>query len=244
MFFFRKTKIVVDAFNFQQAIVDAFPIAPASNFIPSWWKNLPNQYERKVGGLVLKDSTIKRCDGFLDLYKSGFIIPLWCDLVIGTDINGGWAYEGSENIVLETHNRNQYGSHFDDKIHIKIKSPWLFREKSGVRFHWNGCLWNDINNKFIIPNGVVDYKYQVATHINMFTPKVDSQTTIEAGTPMAHIIPLTDKIVEVRNHCLGIIEYDKLEKYSNYHSSFMGNHKKKKKLYGNAERKCPFGFGS
>jgi hypothetical protein len=245
MFFLRKSKIVLDSFTCHSSILELFPIAPAMEYLPDWWKRMPNQYGQKLdNGMVLPVSTIKRCQGFIDLYKTGFIIPLWSELLIGTNNRGEWAYVNSDSDKLSIiqHEKEQFGNHFDDKLHIKILSPWLLKEKTGVRFYWTGCPWNDINNKIVAMPGIVEFKYQNSSNINMFLAKEDMQADIKAGTPIVHMIPLVDKEVEIRNHCVDTIEYDKMSAHTQTHISFLNNYNTRKKILDQKESKCPFGF--
>jgi len=243
MFFLRKSKIVVDSFTCHSGILELFPITPAMEYLPDWWKRMPNQYGKKLdNGLFQPEPTIKRCQGFIDLYKTGFVIPLWCELLIGTDNHGGWAYINSDKMSIIQHEKEQYGNHFDDKLHIKILNPWLLKEKTGVMFHWTGCPWNDINNKMMVMPGIIDFKFNNAAHINVFLAKEDMQTTVKAGTPMIHMIPLIDKEIEIRNHYVDIIEYDMMSAHAQTRISFLNNYNTKKKIIEQKESKCPFGF--
>jgi hypothetical protein len=124
--------------------------------------------------------------------------------------------------------------------HIKLTSPWFFEEKQGIKFSWNPCMWNGTHHKadMHILSGVVDYKYQHTTNVNAFI-KHGSIVKLDAGEPLVHLIPLSDKKVKVRNHLLTDAEFSKrfaIEmQASNYNNP--RNVKKPK------ESKCPFGFG-
>ena len=85
-FFFKRKKIVVDCFTDNYSINELFPIQTANNFYPDWWKNLPKTYDAmNKWGLRVSQSTMKKCPAIIDLYKTGFIMPLWSDLQILSD---------------------------------------------------------------------------------------------------------------------------------------------------------------
>ena len=93
-FFFRKKKVVIDAFTHMRTAYEYFPIDYAIKFVPEWWKSLPKEYTKTTNlGLNLNISTLKRCNGFLDLYARGFVLPMWSDLVMNTQETGGYQFQ-------------------------------------------------------------------------------------------------------------------------------------------------------
>ena len=93
-------------------------------------------------------------------------------------------------------------------------SPWFLREKSGVNFFWSGITWDfaDKFPNFHILTGVVDYRHQHWTNVNIFYYENDIpyQYDIEANTPMVQIVPLSDRIIEPHVHVISRDEYQKL----------------------------------
>jgi|14BtaG_2_1085337.scaffolds.fasta_scaffold62881_1 hypothetical protein len=55
---------------------------PSGKKIPHWFRKLP---KRVQGMSVSEAGTVKSCVPFLDALSQGFIIPLWCDLLIDVD---------------------------------------------------------------------------------------------------------------------------------------------------------------
>ena len=247
MFWFKKTKIVVDAFCKDPGVFQYYPIQSAVKFFPNWWKELDSTYDAvdHKFNVTYKASTIKRCDGFISLYKKGFIIPLWTDMQYQSDSNNWNCIFADQTTTAASHNRNQYNSSvFSELVHIKIDSPWIIQEKTGIDFSWQSAFWNHIpqQNKFYIPPGVLEYKYQHTSHINMFVNSAEDSFMISAGTPMVYVVPLSEKEIEVRSHLISYEEYEKKFKHYSYHPKFNGSYKEKKRLLKKQERKCPFGF--
>lgn len=246
LFFFKKKKIVVDAFTKISGVKDLYPIQESTKFLPEWWRSLPSSYSKTDQfGITVDHSTIKRCDGFTGFYKNGFVIPMWIDTIIKTTAQGQWAYRLASNdpdTVINSHEKLEFGEAFNNLIHLKIHSPWLLSEKSGCQFYFSSPFWNQIESlgTWYTPPGVVNYKHQSSTHINLLFPKQDTQLTISAGAPMVYMVPLTDKEVELKCHLVSAEEYNQIY-LRNYMGSFLGSYKKNKKNR-EANSQCPMGF--
>jgi len=245
MFFFKKKKIVVDCFTYDNSVYEYYPIVKSIKTTPKWWNELPNKVTRQSSnGINLPGPTMKMCNGFLDLHKKTYTLPLWSDLAIKTEQDGSWKYQFSlhTGVNIESHNRNQFGNEFDDLIHLKITPPWLFREKTGVQFYFGDPFWSRIKklNMWYIPPGIIDYKYHGTTNVNMFLNKVDQEFIIEAGQPLGFILPLSDHDVEIKNQLVSPLEFEKMQALQRP-SSFINPLKKHKKII-DSKSKCPFGF--
>ena len=75
-------------------------------------------------------------------------------------------------------------------------------------------------------------------------PNTDENNTkieFEAGQPLIHLFPATEKKLELRRHLVDEIEFRKL---SQPRSFFNQNYQKLKKMEerNQKENKCPFGF--
>ena len=244
--FNRRSNITVDAFTSNAGIYEFFSIQSANNFLPNWWKQLPPTYTTvSEFGISVDRSTLKRCDGLAELYKHGAIIPMWSDLAIRTFEDGNWAYQYSadDSPPIQTSNNQQLGSEFNNSIHMKIISPWLVREGKGIKFLQIQPYWNNIRqlSKFTLPIGTVDFKYQNSTTINLISPRVDDAFTLHAGTPVVHLIPLSENNLTVKCHLLSKDEYETIRLKCAYSFSFQGRYKKVKR-HVDVQSKCPFGF--
>jgi hypothetical protein len=242
-FFIKRSKITVDCFTSNINALEYFPIAQASEFYPEWWKSLPKFHSTvDENGLEIKKVTMKSCDGFIDLYRHGFIIPLWSDLIIETMPNG-FRYnfaEGSHN-EIGRHDYEQMSNEFINYIHFKIMSPWRLREKSEVKFLFFQPSYNNVSTLLdwhIMP-GMMDFSYQHATNINILAPR-GKRFEIPAGCPVAHIIPITDKDVEIKTHFLDVKDVDSVKLFYNNYPFFNGSYKKMKKLQQEKNKpQCP-----
>ena len=250
MFWFKRKKLVVDAFTDISIVNELFPIAPIREHRPDWWKKLPNTYITHTDvGLDIESSTIKKCDGLLAAYSRGFVIPMWSDFLIETTEDGQFKYHFAAILdrTLNEHHKDQMGPAFDHLIHFKLLSPWLLAEKTGIEFYWAQPFWNQLNylKDFYIPPAVISYDHQSGTELNVFMPRIKNKVIIPAGQPMVHLIPLTEHDVEVRTHLVTKAEMNAKSAAQNKIFKFFDNYKIKKILREKkpAKSKCPFGFG-
>jgi hypothetical protein len=248
MFWFKRKKLVLDAFTVDAAIHNLYPITAMKENYPDWWKKIPASISRtNQHGLTWPMSTIRQCDGILSLYSGGFSLPLWTDLVVETHLDGSFAYQLAKNMdnAITEHARDQMGPEFDNLIHFTLLSPWVFSEKTGVEFYFAPAWWNQIKlvPDMYVPPGILNFKYQVTSNINLFFPRIENKLKISAGQPMVQLIPLTEKNMEIKCH---VISNEEWRRRVGIHATttFQNAYKLKKKVLQDKEKtKCPFGFG-
>jgi hypothetical protein len=192
-------------------------------------------------GMMMEMSTLKTCEGFIRNYSNSFIVPLWSDLDISTRADGSWAhvYSASEDMpVIVKHDESSHGGILNGMIALKVMIPWLLQEKSGVKFHLTSPVWNNIPkiNEFTTLPGTVDFKYQNTINNMMVFDEKHNDLRFTSGTPFLHIIPLTEKDVEVKVYKVSKEEYDDLYLAKMYRSTFINTFSKKK-------ARCPFNRG-
>jgi len=248
-FIIKPSSIVIDTFTYIEEVHDLYAPDLASRFVPKWWKDLATNYQANLQFPQVEFATAKKCIGIIETYKNGFILPLWSDLAInvmstGDDRRYSYMFADQES-TANHHNPEQFGNFVDpSKLqHLKLGSPWKFKEKSGVTFSLNQPTWNLQNHivDFTIIPGLSDFKYQNSTNIQMLLHYPPSNTTkhllIEAGTPMYHIIPMSDKKVTIKKHLVSREEWDSM---GNALIKFSGSYKARKDKMNDSESKCPF----
>lgn len=230
MFFFCKpSQIVIDCFTTRNTVYETAKPQRAATFIPDWWRKLPKTMEIDF----IDRPTMRSCRGFLDLYATGFIQPMWSDVSILalTPENCGVTFADSISKVDMFH-QWQRGTFMQDKLNLMLLSPWKMKEKTGVKFHTSGCYWNTGENKdFVTPPAILDFKYQNACHVNIMININENVKLIEFGTPMVHYVPISDKKINLKHHLVSETEFERQVGYRSI--KFKNNYQVMKKA------RCP-----
>jgi hypothetical protein len=246
MIFFRRPGVIhVDCFTHRPDVFTFSRIDHSRKFIPEWWKKLPKKFPEPFHPF----STLKTCQGFIDLFQKGMILPMWADISIKLGEIGStkYAWQYSDALSeLSVHNIHQRGTYLpDDKFqHMKLRSPWLVKTKQDLDWSVNGISWcHDDPFLVLFPEGVLNFKWQLGTNINFFLKREKEMRSIllEAGQPMVQFIPLSEKKIVLHHHLVDEKEIKnmqvelKLPKFRNAYS--LG-----KKILQEKESKCPFSF--
>lgn len=253
LFFFKPKKIVVDAFTPIHVVHKYFSIKPAVQHIPEWWKNTPKTLNLPVSSKIRLDTpTIKTCPGFIDFYKKGFIVPSWTDMIFVPDknmpTNIDSSFASSEvsllfNKGIVSHNSSQWNNSFDDAIHFKLLSPWTLHQKEDISWLIAEPTWNTLKDNInlrLVP-GSMNFKLVHSLNFNYFITNKMPLIEIEADQPLAHLIPITEKDVELRNHLVSKEEWDRLRFEDTPTFKFNNTYKFIEKWHKtNIEKKCPF----
>jgi hypothetical protein len=262
MFFnFKKSKIVVDCFTYSPAAYELYKIRSAKVYYPEHIKKLEaSVFLREQGtNIPVNYPTIKRCIAITDLYKNGFIIPFWMDFICNPiehlqNKSALGTTDPMNQPNVTSHPQAQFPGILNNYFHVKFRGTWHCVEKTGVQFLWNSTVWN-INNdveKYIIPPGVTNFKDQYETNLNIFFHKTSDRFTLTAGTPLIHIIPLSEKDVEIKCHLISQKEWGEKVPYPvdlpTIQDGTRLNRLRKDKEHAKeldqleTKGKCPFGF--
>lgn len=246
MFFLKKNKeIVLHCYTSNAVAFDFFKIKEAKRFWPDWWKQLPKAFINEG----IEQATMKTCDGFLRMYKSSYMIPLWSDFDIqltwlkdNNQLHYKWSFADGVT-TLDRHPPEQFSGFLPHALHLKIVNPWMFSCTEEINFLVMTPYWNHpITTSFQVCPGVVEFQYQSHLHLNSFLVPDrygDTQYQFEAGTPIAQIFPLTERPVRLEFH------YSTKEEMHKYHHKtyglgfFKNNYKRLKELLKKEDVKCP-----
>jgi len=217
-----------------------FSFKKANEFYPEWWKKLPKE---NLDANFYPAPTMKTCTGLIEHYQNGLILQMWSDVMFEMESYGNknfkWQF-ADERTLAEEHNASQYRGYLNDHTldfsHIKIISPWYVYCKEEIPFLFLDAPWHGMNDNYRMMPGTLDFKYQHSTNINLFLRHKEQKNRfmIEAGTPIIHLVPLSEKKLIVHHHLISEEEYFKKEKASRP-IKFIGDNIFSKKL-----SKCPF----
>lgn len=229
---FKRKKITLDCFTTSAVAYNLYRIDNSICYIPDWWKAIPTRKIKLYNNLPVDFSTIKRCQGIIDQYQRGIILPLWTDILIHTAQQSFSLQCADRFSEVEEHHIEQFLPAFTDYHHIKLLSPWRVREKTGLEFISMPCIWSLLNltNHLHILTGHLNFKYQNGTHVNMFMDKSPERIfTLPAGTPLLQFIPLTQDDFILKHHHVTEIEFNRLFGLNNALPKFTGNYAERKK---------------
>ena len=240
IFLFKKPKIVLDCFTYKNDIYSHHKIDTANKYYPKWWLDTPKSYTERF----FKKSTIKKCRAIIDNYSYGFIIPLWSELAINiTDNNYEWQFADCITNA-EIHDSQQWNKFANPNYfgHMKIFNPWAIFTNKDIKFNWIKPFWNhSLDSRYHIPEGIVDFKYNHATHINLFLDRrIKGNYLIPVDTPMVHLIPMTEKEVILKHHIIEHKEWN--TKVFREKDTFQNTYNIHKAKMIKKESKCPFSF--
>lgn len=174
----------------------AYQPAPSSKFLPEWYKNAQSYLnDEKKPNVGLPFVTIKKCIPVFDAITAGYMIVLNRDMYVQQLEDGPyfhWRTEDKEEKedVLTEHHEFQVQGHPDNNLgyQLKIENPWLIKTEPGYSCMILPPLHRD--NDIVILPGVVDTdKYYQTINLPFNLKFKDFEGMIEAGTPIAQVIP-------------------------------------------------------
>lgn len=234
-FFFKKPKVKLNCFLPQEYsfVKEYAPIGQASNFIPSWYKDLPTHTRKAYLSRHPSDLywNAKSCPGINNIITKGYIIPNWCDIRIDWS-EGGYAYNFSDQISQITdHGADQVKGLADNYHILKIESPWLITSSKPLSFTYFPLTYHQgFNSPIKTIHGIQETKTRYnAMHAKQFffleKCKNHQRHLIQFGTPLVHFM-----LPEDNNYKLEIIvdgkEHYKISNILNRPITFFSKHRK------------------
>lgn len=175
------------------------PIVPATDFIPSWWKNLSKDYKR-FGKPNAR--TAKTCPGIFDSVRAGYIVPMWSDIIFkwSEQKKDGFEYQLSHAMqelseCVYAHDSMQIKDaplleNSCPKL-IKLTTPWFVDVPKGVSLFLTAPFYH-VNNDITIIPGIIDPDIDLISNkeINIFIKlNKHGEIRIDKGQPLLQIIP-------------------------------------------------------
>jgi hypothetical protein len=166
--------------------------APASEFLPSWYKQL----ERWMDGdeTTSFQMTVAGCRPFFDAINFGWVIPTPVDIMMTADddLDEWEASWNGDYDAMGSHPLEQIGGKMfpgDSAIIVKFNNPWLVRTPPGY-----STLFMPVLNRPELPfhtfSGVVETdKYHNTINFPALWTESGFDEKIEAGTPVVQAIP-------------------------------------------------------
>lgn len=167
---------------------------PAKQNVPEWHKNMKSLVGDNLvidsGGVV--NFTAKKCIPMLDAIISGYIIPLWADILVSNSHNETSISWTITRPVIETHSIDATnGMYIPDgysKQVFKFNNAWSIKTPPGYSCLILDPIGTDGSPFKAIP-AVIDTDKSYTQIIPPILLKENFNGIIEKGTPIVQIIP-------------------------------------------------------
>lgn len=194
---FFKTPII--EFLCEEKDFDVIPEpVPAFKMIPDWFKSIKNNTNGRdqFGG---KGMTAKKCIPMLDAMSLGFIIPLWGDVNVRTNVDNT-LIEVSPNPlgpVIDFHSSEQLGGEKNiltgKASAIKFINRWIVKTAPGYSTLFVPAI-NQVEKRFTLLSGLVDTDtYPKTVNFPGSWNIGNYDNIVSAGTPLMTCIPIRRK---------------------------------------------------
>lgn len=191
----------IQFFSSVPGLAETFPIKPAKEVIPKWVHAARTDYLKQKDK---REIHIFKCPGIFELFGAGYIIPAWHDFEIECNEVGFRVTvpDGSLNDLLGK--ETLQSQHADGVAKflptrpwsvasiLKINTPWHVMAPKGVKFLMIPLPYTD-DFKFESCSGILDPGISSELNIQGYWNEKSGKHIIKAGTPLAQLIPITEK---------------------------------------------------
>jgi hypothetical protein len=203
--FNRKGQKTIDFISGVEGLTEAVPIRRAIEMMPDWAKACRKDFT--------KDKTqplhLAKCPGIFDLYKVGYVVPMWCDVAIETQGDTfRWTcqehikrlervdHPSGELPIVTNHSYDNIAKFLPRRNQsianiIKIDTPWAVVAPPGVKFLTLPFPYPD-HQEFDACPGILDPAISTEVNIQMYWNVKNKDYLLKAGTPMQILVPLTE----------------------------------------------------
>lgn len=231
----------IEFFSSISGVADLYPIKASSDIIPKWLNAVKDDFLREKHR---RQQHLYKCPGIMDILTTGYIITTWHDILVETDgtrmkliIPSVELKNALGKEPTEEHPPDGIASYFPkrpwsiDSL-FKLNTPWHVVAPKNIKFLMTSLPYHDCSGFECVP-GILDPKLSTELNIqgywNITTP---GSYFIEAGTPIAHLIPLSEKTFDFEVRDANDKDKKWLEKRKYFlYFSFIFNRTKAKSVY-------------
>jgi hypothetical protein len=242
---------MIEFFSSVDGLTESFPIIKHSKELPKWINLAREDFKQQQESELTKSQHIFKCPGIFHVFSLGFLVTSWHDFEITcTDRGLNWTIpDKMMNVLLE---RDVIQLQSGDGIAkyipkrpwsiphiIKLNTPWHVIAPKNVKFLMLPLPYAEEMDFECCP-GILDPGYSSEINIQLYWNKIRGNRVVKAGTPLAYLIPLTEKNYNfvVRDKNEKDEKWLKKRKYLNFFSFVFGRNKVKDsylKHYGDKE---------
>jgi hypothetical protein len=174
------------------------PPTAGARGLPDWLKDMPPLAFSDL--MCGETETVKRCPPFIDAMSEGFLISLWCDLVVD---RGDLSWDHDLPVGRQvSYPRAPIGFHDPsqmsgapmvdpDRFLIKFHNLWTIEAPQGYAVLFTHPV-NRLDLPFTTLTGMVDCDlyHESWIHFPAYWRDMDFQGVLAKGTPVAHCFPI------------------------------------------------------
>lgn len=216
--FFKKNENKIKFYPVIKGLDVIEPVVHADQASPNWIK-----------GLKIPDghTTIQSCPGIQDYLGTGYIVKLWQDLEFIYDPARGFGtlpfnqlttFDNRQGVEIQTHPVEQYQglSLFEHQIPmaVKLRCPWYVETPPGVDMLMLPLTYE--NQPFKVAPGILKTSMYHMILAQMIFKYFEGPLLLKKGTPLFHLIPLTDKKLDLTFEDPSAKIYNKIDKTANF----------------------------
>ena len=196
----RKNNKRIEFFHDEHGITETFPIIESKNLKLNWIKRVrEDMAQTQISNTnAWGFQHLARCPGIFDLFKYGYIVSLHKDLIIKPSktefeciIPTGETslrITGQHKTTVNLISKPPWSADFI----MKIDTGWHVIAPKGLKFLMLPIAYPD-NFDFTATTGILNPALSTTINFQLFWNATESETLIPSGTPLGHLIPLTEK---------------------------------------------------
>lgn len=197
--FFKKPK--VEFITDVPAALYSYPIVPIRKVKPQWLLDSAKDYAETIKQPIdfetARVTSIAKCKGITHLFKTGWVVRAWQDIVIEANDDGSfrWKTTCDQQAInkipaLQDHDVNTFERcpHLREQVPIlKVQTPWRIIIPEGYSILQMPFPYQD-HKMFTTATGLYSQEFGLMqANIQLFWHE-RKPTILKAGTPLAHLI--------------------------------------------------------
>ena len=189
-------------------VADLFMVRNTSDYTPKWLPLAMLDYKKNLDK-TKKTTHIMQCPGIFSLFKTGYIVSAWYDVVVSTKKDEkGFSWRVADRDLLENSEQNIIDTHSDnitkfipkrkgtiDNI-VKINTPYHVIAPKGVKFLCMPVPYPD-SFEYESTTGILDPAESSEINIQLNWNVEEGETLIKAGTPLMYMLPISEEDFEM-----------------------------------------------
>ena len=218
-FMFFKKPVNVTAYTFSPSYFNTAQPEYQSTEKPEWLKKIKTfLLERdERSSIIVKNPTAGICPAIRDFLHAPIQLKMWADVDIKIFPDGAWSYYSRPDwqVQIGEHKKNQYGDAYNNRVALKLSSPWYFVSDEPIKFmfvesHYSTTVFRD--EDILIPPGIIDYSFQHSTNVHLSFPIRPEPYVINLkhGTPLVSMFPMTERNINFSVKQLPFQEWEQI----------------------------------